>query len=303
MVQCGVELRQLEHFIAVAVELNFSRAARRVHVVQSALSASVARLEKELGVELVDRSKRQIALSAAGEAFLPRAYEVMHAAKRARDTAVEYQGQLAGTVHLGTLMSSGALDLPAVLGQFRRRHPLVSVRLHQSSAGSAGHLAAIADGTLDLALISTPGKPSAEIEVRPLHSEPLVFVCRSDHRLADRRRIRIDDLVGEHLVQFAPGWGVRRLVDHALAEAGIMVTTAYEVVDYTIAAGLTRHQLGTSIMPATDARRFADLRSIPLTPTVTWTLHVASAPPGQRSLAVDGLVDELVAQAAAAITA
>ena len=69
----SVELRHLDYFVAVAAELNFSRAAQRIHVVQSALSASVSRLEKELGVELFDRSKRQITLTAAGEVFLERA--------------------------------------------------------------------------------------------------------------------------------------------------------------------------------------------------------------------------------------
>lgn len=294
MVQCGMELRQLEYFVAVATERNFTRAAERVHVVQSALSASVAKLEKELGVPLIDRSRRQIALSPAGEAFLEQAYQVLYAANRARDAALEYHGQLAGTVQLGTLMSSGALDLPAALGRFHRRHPLVNVRLRQSSAGSAGHIAAIADGTLDLALISTPGKPSTLVDVQPLNSEPLLFVCRPDHLLADRRAVRMDDLVGEHLIQFAPGWGVRRLVDHALADAGVVVVTAYEVADYTIAAGLTRHQLGTTIMPAADARRFDDLRSIPLAPSVMWTLYLASASAGHRSPAAAGLAEELV---------
>ena len=72
----AVELRHLEYFVAVAAELNFSRAAKRIHVVQSALSASVSRLEKELGVDLFDRSNRQITLTAAGEVFLEHAREV-----------------------------------------------------------------------------------------------------------------------------------------------------------------------------------------------------------------------------------
>jgi DNA-binding transcriptional LysR family regulator len=78
-----VELRHLEYFIAVAAELSFSRAAERIHVVQSALSVAVAKLEKELGVALFDRTRRQIALTATGEVFLEHAREVIHAAHRA----------------------------------------------------------------------------------------------------------------------------------------------------------------------------------------------------------------------------
>jgi DNA-binding transcriptional LysR family regulator len=88
------ELRHLEYFAAVAAELNFSRAAQRIHVVQSALSAAVSRLEKELGVELFDRSKRQIALTAAGEVSLEHAREVIHTARRAQISVDAFRDQL-----------------------------------------------------------------------------------------------------------------------------------------------------------------------------------------------------------------
>ena len=150
----AVELRHLEYFVAVAAELNFSRAALPIHVVQSALSASISRLEKELGVELFDRSKRQITLTAPGEVFLEHAREVIHTAHRARTSVDAFRNQLAGTVTLGTLMSWGALNLPAALEEFRGANPMVTVRLRQSITGSAGHLTAIADGQMDLALVS-----------------------------------------------------------------------------------------------------------------------------------------------------
>src|ERR1700741_1963702 len=118
-----MEMRQLEYFIAVASEMNFSRAAQRIHVVQSALSASVGRLEKELGVELFDRSKRQIALTAAGEVFLEHPRDVIHTARRARTSVDAFRDQLTGTVTLGTLMSWETLDLPAALEEFRRSNP------------------------------------------------------------------------------------------------------------------------------------------------------------------------------------
>lgn len=299
MIQCGVEIRQLEHFVAVAAERNFTRAATRVHVVQSALSASIAKLERELGVELIDRSRRQIALSPAGDAFLQQAYGVLHAAKRARESVTGYQGQLAGTVEVGTLMSNGALDLPAALGRFHRRHPLVNVRLRQSAAGSAGHLAEVADGTLDLALVTTPGMPNPLVDVRELTGQPMMFVCSPEHRLAERMSIRLADLLGEKIIQFAPGWGVRRILDQALAGAGLEVGTAYEVADYATAAGLARHQLGVVVLPAAEARLFPDLRHIPMTPSLTWTLSLASAPDRHLSPAAASLADELIAEAMA----
>jgi DNA-binding transcriptional LysR family regulator len=163
-----VELRHLEYFIAVAAELSFSRAAERIHVVQSALSVAVAKLEKELGVALFDRTRRQIALTATGEVFLEHAREVIHAAHRAQSSVADYRDQLTGSVTLGTLMSWGALNLPAALAAFRRHNPLVTVRLRQSLAGSARHLEAIADGRMDLALVSITERPSPLIALREL---------------------------------------------------------------------------------------------------------------------------------------
>jgi DNA-binding transcriptional LysR family regulator len=289
-----VELRHLEHFIAVAGELNFSRAAQRIHVVQSALSASVAKLEKELGVALFDRTKRQIVLTAAGEVFLQHAREVIHAAQRARSGIDDYRDQLTGTVTLGTLMSWGALNLPAALAQFRRLNPMVTVRLRQSLTGSAGHLAAIADGQMDLALVSISMPPSPLVALRELTAEPMVFVCESSHPLAGRARVQLTDLTAEDLIQFPTGWGIRQRLDAAFATMAAHPVSGYEVADYAIAAELIRHRLATAVLPVSAANRFLDLRTITLHPPLTWTLSIASAAPQYVSRAATTLADTLI---------
>lgn len=287
-----MELRQLEYFVAVAAELNFSRAAQRIHVVQSALSASVARLEKELGVELFDRSKRQIVLTAPGEVFLQHAREVIHTAQRAQASVADYRDQLTGSVTLGTLMSWGGLNLAAVLEEFRRLHPLVSIQLRQSLTGSAGHLDAIADGKMDLALVSLSSSPSRLVAVRELAHEPLVFVCESSHPLARRRQVKLGDLDGLDFINFPRGWGIRQRLDAGFAEAGVRPTSAYEVADYAIAAELVRHRLAATVLPISAAERFPDLRVIPLSPPLTWTLYLACAQ-SQTGGAVRALVDTI----------
>jgi DNA-binding transcriptional LysR family regulator len=289
-----VELRHLEYFVAVAAELNFSRAAERIHVVQSALSASVGKLEKELGVELFDRTKRQIALTAAGEVFLAQAREVLHTAHRARTSVDAFRGQLTGTVTLGTLMSWGTLNLPAALEEFRGANPMVTVQLRQSITGSAGHLTAIADGQMDLALVSVGAPASPLVTLRELMREPMVFVCEAGHPLADRRRVDLADLAGREFIQFPTGWGIRQRLDKAFADAGVQPVSAYEVADYAITAELIRHRLATTVLPASVAGRFPDLCTIPLRPAMTWTLSLASATSQDANLAVNALVDTLV---------
>ncbi|MGA7054652.1 MAG: LysR family transcriptional regulator [Mycobacterium sp.] len=288
-----MELRQVEYFVAVAAELNFSRAAQRIHVVQSALSASVGRLEKELGTELFDRSKRQIALTTAGEVFLQHAREVIHTVQKARSSVEDYHDQLTGAVTLGTLMSWGTLNLPTALEEFRRLHPLVTVRLRQSLAGSAGHLAAIADGKMDLALVSTASSPSQLIAVQKLTEEPMVFVCESTHALAHRRRVPLADLAGQDFINFPQGWGIRRRLDAGFAAAGVHPTSAYEVADFAIAAELIRHRLATTVLPVSAANRFPDLRTVPLDPPLTWTLSLASSAAHTPSRAIAALVETI----------
>ena len=290
----AVEIRHLEYFVAVAAELNFSRAAKRIHVVQSALSASVSRLEKELGVELFDRSKRQITLTAPGEVFLEHAREVIHTAHRARTSVDAFRNQLAGTVTLGTLMSWGTLNLPAALEEFRGANPMVTVRLRQSITGSAGHLTAIADGQMDLALVSITAPGSPLVTLRELMREPMVFVCESSHPLANRRRVELADMAGRDFIQFPPGWGIRQRLDEGFAAADVHPISAYEVADYAIAAELIRHRLASAILPASAANRFPDLRTVPLHPSITWTLSIAYAASQHDSPAINALIDTLI---------
>ena len=115
-------------------------------------------------------------------------------------------------------------------------------------------LSAIADGSLDLALVSAPDRFPARIEMRLLSEEPMMYVCRPDHHLAQRDHVGLTELAAEDLIGFPAEFGLRRLVDDAFAEAGVAPHTPYEVsASYSIAADLVRHGLGTIFMPASEA--------------------------------------------------
>ncbi|MEV6624866.1 LysR family transcriptional regulator [Amycolatopsis sp. NPDC051106] len=288
-----MDLRQLEYFVAVAEERSFSRGAERVHVVQSAVSTAVAKLERELDIQLLDRAAYPVALTPAGAAFLAEARTTLTAARRAKNVVAPYREQLSGRVDLGTLMSSGPLDLPAALGRFHTRYPLVSVRLRQSVAGTAGHLHAIAEGTLDLALVAASAPPP-NVTLRTIAREPLVLLCRSDHRLGARDRVGVPDLATETVIRFAAGWGIRRQADDAFIAAGITSDTPYEVADYDTAAGLVRNRLGVVLLPATPAGRYPDLRAVAVTPAMTWTLALATPARFPPSSAAAALAETLL---------
>src|ERR1700735_3280191 len=150
-----VELRHLEYFVAVAEELSFTRASRRLHVVQSGVSSALQGLERELGALLFERDRHRVALTNAGQALLPEARATLAAAQAARDAVSEARVGLRGTVTVGTMLSTGPLDLPGLLGRFHASHPDVAVRLRLASGGAGrppGHGGGGAPGTARVCL-------------------------------------------------------------------------------------------------------------------------------------------------------
>ncbi len=186
----GVELRHLATFVAVAEEASFTRAADRLHVVQSAVSAGVRNLEKELGTMLFDRSTRRVKLTDSGRALLPEARATLAAAQAARDAVDEARGGLRGTVVLGTMQAQGmrAIDLAGVLAAFRAGHPGVEVKLRHSG-GSTEMAREVREGSLDLAFVALPGAAPPGLELIPLAREPIVLADRlGTRRLVDADR-------------------------------------------------------------------------------------------------------------------
>jgi DNA-binding transcriptional LysR family regulator len=294
----AMELRHFEYFVAVAEERSFTRAAARLHVVQSGVSAVIKSLEHELGAALLERTSKRVALTDAGEALLPRARVALDAARAARDAVDEVRGGLRGTVRIGTLTSVGLIDVPALLGAFHRSHPDVSLRLTISPHGSVGLLDGLVDGSLDLAIVSAPGRPPAGVRVRQVHTEPLDLVVPAGHRLAGAGDVRIDDLVGEAFVDFPLGYGNRIVVDRAFAAAGIQRHVVIEVIDIASGANFVREGLGVSILPtfAVPDRSGLVLKSV-TGADLGWPLGVATSAvraPSAAARALIALIDQNV---------
>jgi DNA-binding transcriptional LysR family regulator len=244
-----VNLRQLETFVAVAEESGFSRAADRLHVVQSAVSATVRGLEQELDAELFRRLARGAELTDAGRALLPEARATLAAAAAARDAVDAVRGGLRGTVALGIMqaMRTPAPNPPAILAAFRRDHPGVTVRVRHGG-GSRDMAAQVADGRLDLALVSLR-EPVAGIALETLTRQPVGLICPLGHPLARRSSLRLADIADEPFVELPPAWGTRINNDHAFAAAGLAREVAYEINDTASLVEFVRHGLGVALFP------------------------------------------------------
>lgn len=286
-----MQLFQIEYFIAVAETLSFTRGAQRANVVQSAVSAAIRHLERELDCQLFERRGRSVLLTAAGHALLPRAYAILAEVRSARNAVDATQGIVHGTVTLGTLVHPGPIDLLEVLHTLRREHPGMVIRLRQTIRGTASSLDDVRNGTLDLALVSSVRPTVPGLELAPLRSEPFVFVHSDQHRLAAQTTVELADTAGEPFIDFPEGWGNRSAIDALFTAHGLLRSVQTEVVDFAMAIGLVRRNLGVAMVPSstvTDTRGLRVRGIIDADPQ--WRIQLARA--AGRELSTAGKVLE-----------
>jgi DNA-binding transcriptional LysR family regulator len=260
-----MEFRQLEHFVAVAEESSFTRAAARVNIVQSGLSMSIRALEKELGVPLFIREGRAVRLSPAGEALLPEARRVLSALRDARDVIDETRGVLRGTLGIGFAQTyESPSPLAVLLGQFQREHPEVEVRVFQGP-GRTGY-EALRKGDMDIVVGGRAPELPAAVGSISLRRVPFRFVCGRTCPLADRESLSLADAVTQPFIDLTSDWSARRMVDRALAEVGLARSTRCEVNEVWTLLELVEQGLGVAIIPEMFGAVPMDVRHVPLDP-------------------------------------
>jgi DNA-binding transcriptional LysR family regulator len=249
-----VDLQQMRYVVAVAELGNFTRAAERCFVVQSALSHQVAKLEQELGARLFHRTSRSVALTQAGTAFLPAARECLRAAERARAEVAAATGEIRGRLAVGMIPTSAAVDVPAALRAFHQEHP--QVRISLLTAGSDVLSGQVRDGALDVAFVGL----AEGVEI--------------DHRLSARARIRLEAISGEEFVDFPAGTSGRVQADRAFLAAGLDRTVAFEVTDPYAMARLVSEGLGVALLASTYAARLPGVSVVPVVNTAHRIEHL-----------------------------
>jgi DNA-binding transcriptional LysR family regulator len=292
-----MELRQLEHFVAVAEERNFTRAAERVVIVQSGLSSSIRTLEAELGAELFVRSTRRVSLTAAGQAFLPEARRTLASARAGRDAVAAVEGLRRGTLALGiSQVLPASVDLPAAIAEFQRTYPAIELRLSQ--APPADQLSALREGSLDLCFIPLRDAPGPDLAVTPLHGDRLVFACSPDHELASRRRIQLREISHKAFIDFPREWIIRQLVDGAFADAGLERHVAIEINDINTALELVHRGVGVTILPESAGAHAGGVAFRPLARRLVWDFVVVRRADGPGNPAARELLRRVLGGAA-----
>ncbi|MGH2870224.1 MAG: LysR substrate-binding domain-containing protein [Solirubrobacteraceae bacterium] len=249
-----MELRQLRYFIAVAEELHFRRAAARLHISQPPLSQQIARLEQELGCRLLNRTRRRVELTAAGEAFLRDARAMLGELEVAVATVRRIDTGQAGLLRVNFVGSALLSIVPGIVQRFRRGRPSVELELRERS--TLEQLRALTAGVVDVGLVRPPIDPDHALRAEVVMRERTVAAIPAGHPLAKLRRVPLARLAAEPLVLFpreqAPGY--HDLLTGRLAATG----TSPQVVQYApemlTIIGLVAAGIGVSPVPASVAR-------------------------------------------------
>ncbi|WP_062521088.1 LysR family transcriptional regulator [Demequina silvatica] len=199
-----VDLRLLRSFVAVAEELHFGRAAERLHIAQPALSQQVRRLERELGVALLTRTSRSVAVTPAGAVLADRARTLLGLVRDDLEEAMRVGRGEQGRLDVGFVSSALPLGPIRLVQAFRASYPRVKVELTEGY--SAQLLDLLARGALDLAVVRDPD-PRDDMHYEVFHSEPFVAAVPADHRFAGRSSVRGPELAGDPFVFFRASAG------------------------------------------------------------------------------------------------
>jgi len=258
-----MELRQLEYFVAVAEEQNFTRAAERVHISQSGVSAQIRALESELGAELFDRTGRIARLTPAGSAALRHARDALDSAEAVQEAVDDVNGLVRGRLDVGMITGCEVTPLFDALAAFHRDHPAIDIRLAEGNSDQL--VIDVRTGTLDIALVGVAGTTPEALDAEVIVSEGLVAVVPADHPLAGRAGVDLAGLCAYDLVCLPPGTGIRAVLDRACTAAGLRPNPALQATAPRAVADLAARGLGVAVLSASMAQGFPDLRTVPIT--------------------------------------
>jgi DNA-binding transcriptional LysR family regulator len=284
-----MELRQLEYLIAVAEEANFTRAAQRVHISQSGVSAQIRQLERELGAELIDRSGRVATLTPAGAAALAPARAALAAVVSVRAAVDDLAGLIRGRLVVGMVTACTVTPLFDALAAFHADHPGIEIELVEDTSDRL--VDAVRAGAMDLALAATAGAPPDGLGALPITSEGLAAAVPAGHPLAGRGSVGLAEVAGHPIICLPVGTGVRTVLDLGCTRHGIRADIAFGCSAPDAVADLAARGLGVAVLSESMAEGYRDrLTAVPIDdigiPAVLALIWAVPGSPALRELLV-----------------
>jgi LysR family transcriptional regulator, carnitine catabolism transcriptional activator len=247
-----MDQRRLEYFLAVVEEGGVTRAAGRLHVAQPSLSQALKTLEAELGLELFHRVGRRLRLSAAGEAFVGPARQILRAMAEGREAIAGVRDLETGTLEIAALATLAVDPMAELVGRFRAQHPGIRVRMLEPESAE-GVSSLVHDGTCELGAAHL-SLPRDELQALPLWDQELLFAMPPGGEGDLSRPLRPRELARTPLVLSPPGTSTRILLEEALAAVGVTPQIAVETAAREAIIPLVLAGAGAALLPAPLAR-------------------------------------------------
>ena len=249
-----MELRHIRSFLSIAATLHFGRTAELIHISQPALSLQIRALEEDVGVRLFERNRRKTTLTAAGAAFRDDAATALSQLEQAiRRARLAASGKL-GLLRIGFVSTAGTEIVPNIVRQFRKSNPEVEFSLRNIL--TAEQVQMLESGSLDVGFLRLPIGGHSALDVVTVHRERFVLVVPSSHKLAERKRVRLREVVGEDFVMYertyAPGF--HDLIYGIFRDARIAPNVSQTAVEIPMLISLVASGMGISILPASTVK-------------------------------------------------
>lgn len=288
-----IDFLGLQAFLSVAERGSFQRAAVHLNLSQTALSHRMRKFEADLGVKLLTRAARQVTLSPAGLALLPKARRILEDIDTSFEELRQFGKHRQERIAIGCLPTIANHYLPQLLVEFGAQFPDLAVKIYDNSAAEIAKL--VEAGTVEFG-VTILSANRADLEIKPLLKEPFMLVCPSAHPFAARKSVDWSELTGAPLVRISPQAGNRALIDDALGSRRESLWWRYEVQHVASAISLVSAGVGLTIAPRLSVPRgaYPGVVAVPLrNPGVARTLGVLSRRGAALSPPAEALADLL----------
>jgi DNA-binding transcriptional LysR family regulator len=247
-----LHFRTLELFCTIAEQRSFSKAAAAHHLTQSAVSQAMQHLEESVGVQLIDRSKRPLVLTAAGKTYLSGLRGILRSYERLERDVRSISKQLSGQITVGSIVSVGLSYMPAACEEFARLHPEVDIKTEFGSNDRVFEMTT--EGEVDFGLVSFP-RSTKQLQYVLWQQEPMRIVCAAEHPLAAQHEVSLLQLRRLDMIGFDRGLQLRQEIDQCLARAGIEVNVRMEFDNADSMIRAIQANRGIGIVPEAAVRR------------------------------------------------
>lgn len=252
----------VQAFVEIVETGGFGKAAAQLGITQTALTRRMQRLETFVGVRLLDRTNRSVALTALGKEFLPLARRLVEDLVYGLNNLRTVSRLERGDVTIAATQSVAVQHLPAVIRAYAAKHPTNNIRIIERSGDLVTE--AVLQGQADFGITILPGSKNAGLDEELLIQSPFILVCNSDDPRALQPQIAWSELDTTRLITLGGASGNRKMIEEQLARNGFPARGRYVVESVPSALALVRLNLGAAILPATSVRIEADLTLVPL---------------------------------------